>query len=798
MTYRGCQKNVPIEDRFSAANPYAAILFSEHYYDKRYKSGVVGTSIMMTSFYIVKDDLQKLCTSISTFLASQRNLPDVGLASFKEWETICQAIKKQLDENIIRVAVVGAIKSGKSTFVNSLLKADYLNRGAGVVTSIVTRIRKGPYLKAKLHFKSWDDVNEEMSRALTLFPTHAWESDEARFDIRRDSDRRALATALKNIQPNLLLTNGVRNTNSILIDSYLKGYDLVKNIITSDNLSKVYEDDLFGEQKTFVGSDHLAVYLKDVLLEINDGDMGKDIEIADCQGSDSPNPLHLSMIQDYLLKTHLIIYVISSRTGLRQADMRFLSIIRNMGILENILFVLNSDFSEHETLEGLNSLVDRTREDLSVILPDPDVYIFSSLYNLFKSSYKSMSQRDEMRFSQWESETSFIAFSDAETQRFSTDFSSKLVEEHYSLMVKNNIERLSIVSESLVHWADIHQEVLGGDAEGAASLIEKMTHHQQQMTQIASLVKNTLEGASRKINQNLKQTIDRFFDARNGTVVKDMVAFIRNFQLNFETYESSLDSSRFTEMLYMVFQDFKAAVDSHLAETIHPRIVKFIREEEEKIKSHLESVATPYASMVEEAMSDYEASMADTGAPQPKNLGNRMVLADLKALKLREKLSLPPVETTMRYSARIKTEAVMHLGLYSVMKVFQKLLKKTELRQKRRKQKALEDGFRRMKLETVRSISDQFRDYQENVKFQYLFRLTDAMVHELNDVLRERFQVYFTDASKMIEMVKEDHLDKGRIKESLQKIGETARNYQTQVERLREDVESILNQNGKP
>ncbi len=38
LTYRGCQKNIPIEDYFSATNPYAAILFSEHYYDKRYKS----------------------------------------------------------------------------------------------------------------------------------------------------------------------------------------------------------------------------------------------------------------------------------------------------------------------------------------------------------------------------------------------------------------------------------------------------------------------------------------------------------------------------------------------------------------------------------------------------------------------------------------------------------------------------------------------------------------------------------------------------------------------------------------
>ena len=37
VAYRGCQKNVPIEDLFSATTPYAAILFSEHYYDKRYK-----------------------------------------------------------------------------------------------------------------------------------------------------------------------------------------------------------------------------------------------------------------------------------------------------------------------------------------------------------------------------------------------------------------------------------------------------------------------------------------------------------------------------------------------------------------------------------------------------------------------------------------------------------------------------------------------------------------------------------------------------------------------------------------
>jgi hypothetical protein len=34
--YGGCRNNPPIEDRFSATNSYAAILFSEHYDEKRY------------------------------------------------------------------------------------------------------------------------------------------------------------------------------------------------------------------------------------------------------------------------------------------------------------------------------------------------------------------------------------------------------------------------------------------------------------------------------------------------------------------------------------------------------------------------------------------------------------------------------------------------------------------------------------------------------------------------------------------------------------------------------------------
>jgi GTPase SAR1 family protein len=756
------------------------------------QAGMLGSYTGMSIVHNVNKELKQINTDILDRLTSTGDIGRIGGNTFKEWQTICRTIQKQLDEEVLRVAVVGAIKSGKSTFVNSLFKADYLKRGAGVVTSIVTKIRRGPYLKASLYFKSWDDVNTEISQALTLFPTHEWESENANFDIRREGDREALDNALKKIHSNLLLVNGVRNANSILIESYLKGFDLVQKTMTTDNFSKIYEDDQFGEQKMFVGSDHLAVYLKDVLLEIRDGDMDKDVEIADCQGSDSPNPRHLAMIQDYLLKTHLLIYVISSRTGLRQADLRFLSIIKNMGILDNILFVINCDFSEHETLEGLLKLVERTREDLSIVTPHVDLFILSSLYNLFKASFKSMSPKEEMRYSQWETETSFIELSDEETRRFQAAFSAKLGEERYSLLLKNNIERLDIVSKSLAHWSDVHREVLTGDADGVASLLNKMTHHQQQMTQIASLVNSTLQGASQKIQQDLKHRIDKFFDARSGSLVKDMLAFIRNFQFNPAPYEDILESTRFTEVLYLVFQDFRAAVDSHLAEIIHPRIVRFIQHEEGEFKSQLESVVTPFTAMVSEAMTEYQASMAQESVSDLEPQDNKPLIVDLMVLKSRNGLGLPPVETTMRYSARIKSEAVLRLGLYSTIKVFRKLIQKTEAQKHTRKRKALADGFRRMKLETERSIRMQFRDYQENIKFQYLFRLTDAIVRQLNDDLLDRFQTYFADTTSMIALVKEDHMDKERLKKDLRDVGETARNIRRRIENLRVQIASAV------
>jgi GTPase SAR1 family protein len=316
----------------------------------------------MDSHNYLKEEILKVNQDILALISKVKSMPGMAESSFGDWKKTCRELPAQMSEDIIRVAVVGPIKSGKSTFLNSMLRGDYLKRGAGVVTSIVTRVRSGGRLRAHLFFKSWGEVNAEMEQALVLFPSQDWRKNNMKFDIRQADERRRIQEALKSLSSEQLISQDTRNLNNVLLTSYIKGYDRIYGIISSDDTTRQYEEDAFAEHKGFVGNEELAVYLKDVQLEIPSEGLDDNIEIADCQGSDSSNPLHLAMIQDYLLRTHLIVYVVSSRTGLRQADIRFLSIIKKMGIIDNIVFVINCDFSEHESIEELRTLVGKVQD----------------------------------------------------------------------------------------------------------------------------------------------------------------------------------------------------------------------------------------------------------------------------------------------------------------------------------------------------------------------------------------------------------------------------------------------------
>jgi septin family protein len=131
------------------------------------------------------------------------------------WQVTTSRVQRQLTEEVVRVAVVGSIKSGKSTLVNSLFGGDYVKRGAGVVTSIVTRIHPGDVMRARLEFKTWDEINAEINHALVLFSAGNSEIEAGSFDINRERDRVQL-------QQNLAALNAEQLISQNRVSTFLR------------------------------------------------------------------------------------------------------------------------------------------------------------------------------------------------------------------------------------------------------------------------------------------------------------------------------------------------------------------------------------------------------------------------------------------------------------------------------------------------------------------------------------------------------------------------------------------------
>lgn len=744
----------------------------------------------MDTYTSLKKELLEINQKVNSLFPKAQSITGMADHTFGDWQKTCSGINKQIADEIIRIAVVGPIKSGKSTFTNALFKGDYFKRGAGVVTSIVTRARRGETLKAKLLFKSWIEINSDIRQALVMFPALSRRSENDGFDIRRKKERTDLQKAIDALSAEQLITKGVLNAGSMQLSSYLKGYERIKEIVSADNVVQQYQDDRFTEYRAFVGDETLAVYLKDVQLEINSGVFDKDIEIADCQGSDAPNPLHIAMIQDYLLLTHFITYVISSRTGLREADIKFLSMIKKMGIMDNIMFVVNCDFSEHESIDDFNALIKKVEEELSLIKPEPEIYSFSALYNLFKEQRSNLSPKDSSRLDQWERERELAAFSDRESSRFKESLHHKLTRERYSLLLKNHLERLDVIATGLDNWISINQNILSKDAGSANQIIEKLKHHQGSMNQMKSVIKNTLDGANQKIEQKLRADIDRFFDVRTGNILKNIIEFIRGYQISYHDHEENLKQSGFSSTLYLIFQEFKHALDSYMTESVNPEIVRFIRQQEAWIGEHLNSIAGPYELMVQDALTEYSNLMDSFGVGSLQKRPQKINLPDMDSIKSMIGLSLPPAVASLRYTARMQTEAVVRFGFYTVVKIFKRLIRKPVQSKNEGGILALKDGVLQMKRETERSIVYLFKDYQENLKFQYIFKLVEAVSNKLYDALLDRFQAYVADLSNIVDLVSNKKIDKQRTSELLKEMELISQEISQRITAVREEIDT--------
>ncbi|BBO87442.1 dynamin family protein [Desulfosarcina ovata] len=746
----------------------------------------------MSLYETLKHQLVQLSDDTATLLDDAEKITETGDEGLSRWKITCRTIARQMHEETMRVAVVGAIKSGKSTLVNTLFGGDFLKRGAGVVTSIVTRVRCSEKLRATLFLKNWAAVNEDIGQASLLLPAqHRADEGSAGFDLRREPDRRILERALSELAADQLITNDTRSAGSVLLSSYLTGFDRVQPYIGDDDSNAVFENGRFSQHRDFVGDDTMAVYLKDVLLEIDRPGPGEGVEIADCQGSDSPNPLHMAMIQDYLSMAHLTVYAISSRTGVRQADIRFLSMIRNMGIMDSVVFVVNCDLSEHESLDSLHESLKRIQADLSLICPEPEIFSFSSLFLLMDQIEDQLSPRDRDRLSHWRRETAMVDFCSAEWARFQAFLDHKIRRERSALLLKNHLERLEIVSSGISNWIGFQHALLTRDSGGAKALADRLHDQRGRLDRLKLTVKNTLDGAVHQVKNDMKRAVDQFFDAHGDGAVARLIHFVHGYPVEMQRYADSLQSAGFARTLYLVFQEFKQVVDRHMAESVNPEVIRFLQSQERYLVDYLDDIAGPYGSMIDDALARYAGALDDVKMTRREDAPALRIGSEMEAIRKMAALSRPTAAATMHYSAQIKTEAVMRLGFYKLVNLVRQAFKRPAEKARQEPFLAMDAAVKRMKRETERSILFHLKDHKENIKFQYLLKLADAAAAALQRQMLERFQHHGADLSQLVQRIGETQLDKEKITASLEQMEATAGSVKTRISDIKAKLQQL-------
>ncbi|HJW88777.1 MAG TPA: hypothetical protein VJ565_04785, partial [Dehalococcoidia bacterium] len=361
-----------------------------------------------------------------------------------------------------------------------------------------------------------------------------------------------------------------------------------------------------------------AVYLQDVLLTIPFPWTANGVEFGDCQGSDSPIPQHLAQVLAYMVKCDLVLYVVSSRVGLRQADFQFLGELKRMGLVPHVLSILNVDLGEHESLDEVRRIRDRLAQELAPWQPEPRVYAFSALKLLLdrrRSRGEHLDQRETGLLSVWAMDQAAAQFSDGEADRFQEDLQEAVQRVQGRRLAGGSLSQVQMVARGLREQLELAQGLLSQDLEALQRVAGHLQERRQPLESTLAGLDQTLDGAGIHLKKALKNRVNSVMDRRSGKVGSALMGFIRDYEPNWDRLLLPEAPASFRPALYQLFQECVKELAHYVTAETNVSLVEFIREQEDWLRGELTRVETPLLLSLQDALTLYYREIEALGFP---------------------------------------------------------------------------------------------------------------------------------------------------------------------------------------
>ncbi|MGD8988069.1 MAG: dynamin family protein [Syntrophobacterales bacterium] len=709
----------------------------------------------------IQNRLENLREILETLIDELSPLFRDDSVQLSSWRRSLEAVSESLQEQTLRIAIVGSVKSGKSTFINAMQGRDLLKRGAGIVTAFITRIRSGPEGKGWVEIKSWKEINAEVNEALSLLGLSRSAEGLESIDIRVEEDRRILEQYLQEIRQESLVGRETFDPNMVLLIGYLNGYKTLSGFVRDEPVILEFAGEELYRHQDFVSQESQAVYLKDMELQLPIQWLGDMVEIGDCQGSDSPNPLHFGMLQEYLLGSHFILYVISSRVGMRQADLKLIEAIKILRLLPQTLFILNIDLDEHSNEESLKRLQERVSAELHQLVPEAKVYGFSALFQLLDAgnSLDEISQREKRRLKGWYEDELMVEASRQGYSRFSEDLQNLVKRERNRVLFGGVLSHLQRVNRSMKDSVSTRQKLLSKDQEELKALADQINIRQQSITAALTTVEHTLDGLRNSLKEHIRSAVDSYFDTKYGPIINDTMQLIENYQVNSFPQSKAEETRKWLANLYLFYQEFRQMLSRHIIDKVNLRIIDFAKSEEEHIEKQLMEAAAGYWDLLGQAIQQYQQTLTDSG------LALSLVTPEQLPRPKKPAISPPPFSAFLQRSDALgRGSLLMRFGLRRLTHLFSGMKDKVFRRDAAAGsgEKVFREAVALVRKETQKELLTSFKDYRQNFKFMYLFSFTEQYTKSLIQLFRD-----FGEATM---------IDIGHLQEAARKRGTSQQN----------------------
>jgi len=520
----------------------------------------------------------------------------------------------------------------------------------------------------------------------------------------------------------------------LLIKHAIQGFDTCKELVQADETCLTFESREFDKYKIFTSDPDKAFYIKDACLEVYGKIIDPDIEIADCQGADSIDPDQFGQILNYLESSNLIIYCISSRTGLRQADIIFLNQIKNLGLLDNIIFINNCDFSEHENFDDLVKVEKNIKENFEFLDINPKIFSLSSLYNLFQQCKSKLNNKDLIRLKLWQEERKIIKYCDLQSKEFNLFFKEAIDKNRSDYFFSNHFNRMATIMSHLEQHTKIFLGLLSSDKKNEKKTVKTLDDLEKNATRLETIVKKSIDNCVKDLKERIHLNLENAFMREHKGLLNNTLYYINNVSsLDVEQYKTTTNES-FNQILYLMFQDFKRKLDLYVLENVKPEFKRFIKAQEEELISYFHSL---FDSFQIDLIKDTDISNSFENLPDPAIQYNGLV--SLEKIKKILGIQMPATVFEAKYTSKIRANVLTGFGFNTLSGILSILFKQHRVFSF---SPGLKKAGVKIKQENLKLVKTQFKQYYINLETDYFIPLIEAVTRDFKEQISERFALY--------------------------------------------------------